>query len=218
MSVRLLDIVPMPARIARLPRNQVGYPIPWFVADLPDGTRDFRIASADKKIHATRARLCWVCGDRLGQFVAFTIGPMCAVNRISGEPPSHRDCAVYSATVCPFLSTPSMRRRPTGTTGTIPAAGQMIERNPGVALVWVTRDYEWFRPEMGHDGLLYNLGDPTDTLWLREGRTATRDEILAAVDSGMPLLHEACQHDDDPAASLADLEQQLQRAMALLPA
>lgn len=204
--------------MARLPRNAVGYPIPWFVAVLEDGTRDFRIASHDRQVIATRERLCWVCGGMLGRYVAFVIGPMCAVNRISAEPPSHRECAVYSATVCPFLVTPSMRRRPTGAVDTIPPAGQMLERNPGVTLVWVTRQYSWFRPTLGNDGVLYELGDPTETVWLHAGRPASREEILASIESGLPLLRDACQGDDDPARSLDNLEEEIGRAMRLVPA
>lgn len=217
--VRLLDTVPKPPRIARLPRNQVGYPIPWFVAELPDGSHDFRIADAEKRSRALVGKLCWVCGDKLGQYVAFVIGPMCAVNRISGEPPAHRDCAIYSATVCPFLSTPGMRRRPIGEElGTIPAAGEMIERNPGVALVWITKNYGWFRPTMGNDGILFEFGDPTELQWLRNGLPASRADVLAAIESGLPLLREACQRDENPADSLAYLDLQVQTAMRLVPA
>lgn len=91
MATNALEAVTMPPRIARLPRNKVGYPIPWFVAHLDDGTRDFRIAGQEQHIRAMRERLCYVCGGPLGGFGAFTIGPMCAVNRISSEPPAHRD-------------------------------------------------------------------------------------------------------------------------------
>ena len=218
MSTRLLELVAMPARVARLPRNAVGYPIPWFVADLPDGTRDFRIAGEEKQLIATRDKLCWVCGTRLGAYMTFVIGPMCAVNRLSAEPPCHRDCATYSAQVCPFLVNPSMRRRPTdGSVETIPPGGEAITRNPGVALLWTTRSYRPFRAPLGHDGLLYEIGDPTDTTWLHHGRAATRAEILASIESGLPALREACQRDAEPLASLEYLEQQVTQALALVP-
>lgn len=220
MSAGRMDLVPMPARMARLPRNAVGYPIPWFVAELDDGVRDFRIASADRLVQAVRDELCWVCGGRRGAYAAFVVGPMCAVNRISAEPPSHRDCAVYSARVCPFLTTPAMRRRERGkpTEGMIPAAGAMVERNPGVALVWVTRTWRAFRPPMGNDGLLFSFRDPTETLWFAGGEPASRAEVLEAFESGLPVLREACQRDEDPAASLRDVEAAYARALLLVPA
>lgn len=219
MTSRLVDTVPMPPRIAQLPRNTVGYPIPWFVATLDDGTRDFRIADQKRHIDALRDKLCWVCGGPAGAFSAFTIGPMCAVNRISGEPPAHRDCAIYSATVCPFLANPGMRRREARKPeGVVPAAGDPILRNPGVALVWVTRSYKVIRPDAGNAGLLCEIGDPTETLWFAEGRSATRAEVLASMESGLPILREACQRDDDPAASVRMLDAEYGRALALLPA
>lgn len=214
----LLDTVPMPPGIARLPRNVAGYPIPWFVATLDTGVRDFRIADQQRHRDALRFHQCWICGMQTGKYVAFTIGPMCAVNRISGEPPSHRDCAVYAARVCPFLSNPGMRRRESGIPDeVVPAAGDPILRNPSVALVWVTRSYRVFRPDMGNAGLLCEIGDPTETRWYARGREATRAEVLASMESDLPFLREACQRDDDPAASLAMLDAQYRRALTLLP-
>lgn len=217
--MKLLNETPMPPRIARLPRNRQGYPIPWFVADLPDGSRDFRIASQEKHVDALRFGLCWVCGARRGAYAAFTIGPMCAVNRISAEPPAHRDCAVYSATVCPFLSVPNMRRRESGKPdGLVDAAGIAILRNPGAVLVWVTRSFKTFRPEFGAAGVLCKLGNPTELHWFAEGRTATRAEVLASMESGLPSLKAACEQDDNPAHSLQVLDREYRRALALVPA
>lgn len=216
---RTLGNAPMPARMVGLPRNKQGYPIPWFVAELPDGTRDFRVADQERHVDALRFRLCWLCGGRLGSYAAFVIGPMCAVNRISSEPPSHADCAVYAANVCPFLATPNMRRRDTGIPdGTIEPGGVAILRNPGVALVWTTREYRWFRPQLGAPGLLCDVGEPTNLQWFAEGRRATRDEILASMESGLPELRNACHQDTDPALALVALDRDYERALKLIPA
>lgn len=209
----------MPPAVARLPRNRQGYPIPWFVATLPDGSRDFRVADGERHADALRFGLCWVCGGRRGAFAAFVIGPMCAVNRISAEPPAHRDCAIYSALVCPFLSVPNMRRRDNNLPdGTADAGGISIPRNPGVALVPVTRRFTSFRAEFGARGVLCELGDPTELHWYAEGRTATRDEVLASMQSGLPALQAACAEDEDPAASLRVLDREYAKALALVPA
>ncbi len=209
----------MPPRIAKLPRNGVGYPIPWFVATLDDGARDFRIAAFGKMVDATNRRLCWICGGRLGAFMAFVIGPMSAVNRVTSEPPSHSDCAVYAARVCPFLTRPAMQRRPGAKAAdTVPAAGVLLERNPGVALVWTTRSYKPFRPDRGEDGILYQIGQPTGVSWWANGRAATRAETLASIESGLPALVEACKLDGDPAAATRDLDLRVAQAMTLLPA
>lgn len=219
MDARTLANEPMPPRIARLPRNHVGYPIPWFVAVLDDGTRDFRIADNERKRDAIRFRKCWMCGETLGRHAAFTVGPMCALNRISAEPPSHVACAVYAAKVCPFLATPSMRRRDSNmpTDQLVPVAGHMIERNPGVTLVWVTRTWKPFQPPVGPKGVLFRFSDPTALHWFAEGRDATRAEVLASIDSGLPALQAACQLDADPAGSLRILDDDHQRALELVP-
>lgn len=202
----------MPPRIAKLPRWRA-YPVPWFVQWF-DGKPDFRVADAVKQDDATRFGLCWVCGERTGRNVAFVIGPMCAINRVSAEPPCHTDCAVYSAMRCPFLATPTMKRRERGLPADyVDPAGVMCPRNPGVALVWGTRAYSTFRAPGGY---LYDIGEPTQVSWFAHGRPATRAEVLASIDSGLPVLREAA--DVDGAAAHRELDVQLAAAMRLLPA
>lgn len=216
----------MPPRIASLPRNSAGYPIPWFVDreigpdDLPNPDPDFRIADKRKLAAAMAFRLCWVCGDslindtlgRAATQYAYVIGPMCAVNRVSSEPPSHRSCAVYSAQACPFLTTPTMRRRPVDMEQVVKPDGEMILRNPGVALVWVTNSR---RMVPGHE--LWNVGEPAELLWFCEGRPATRGEALNAIDSGMPTLRQIAEDDPDPERAQTELDRQHHRALSLLP-
>lgn len=218
---RTLANAPLPPAMARLPLNAQGYPIPWFVASLDDGSRDFRIASMERRHDAHRLRLCWVCGNPMGAYVAFVVGPMCAVNRISSEPPSHRDCAVYSARCCPFLAVPQMRRRGSHLPDDYrDPAGVAIPRNPGVALVWVTKRFSRFRAELGQPGWLWAFDQtpPTELHWYTQGRPATRDEVLATIDSGMPLLREQCQYDRRPDVSLTMLQQQYDATLSLVPA
>lgn len=205
--------IPMPARIARLPRDKHGRPIPWFVHRDADGVPDFRVVRYNGIPDALRFDLCWVCGQRRGAWAAFVIGPMCAVNRVSPEPPSHRDCAVFSARACPFLANPQMRRRDRNLPeGTELPAGEMITRNPGVALVWVTRDW---RPRRVDNGLLFGLGDPTETLWYAHGRDATRAEVLTSIQTGMPLLLQTAEKDG--ADAVAELEAQRRAVDVFLP-
>lgn len=144
---------PLPSRIAALPIDARGYPVPWFVPWLADGTPEFRAMDIEKWGLAVRDRRCWICGGPLGRWLTFPVGPMCGINRTSAEPPSHLDCATWSACNCPFLSRPQMRRREDETFGPELAkeqAGFAITRNPGVTLVWTTRSYEVFHDGRGH--------------------------------------------------------------------
>lgn len=180
------ELPAVPRRMLSLP-IQRGYPVPWFVA-MVNGEYHFPTADARKIILALNRRLCWVCGQPLGRTVAFVVGPMCAVNRTSSEPPSHQDCAVFSAKACPFLVRPHMKRQKEHAPGSVMPPGEMLERNPGVALVWTTRDY-WIREiKGGDDRFLFRMGEPVGTLWFAEGRAATREECMESLSGGLPFL------------------------------
>jgi hypothetical protein len=92
-------------------------------------------------------------------------------------------------------------------------AGQFIKRNPGVSCVYITRDYKLFNAMGG--GSLVKLGAPVHTEWFAEGKPASRDEVLASIDSGYPLLVEMATRDGNEA--LAELETLRAHAMNLLP-
>lgn len=186
------DLPPLPARIAQLQVDERGYPVPFFVAR-PDGKPDFRLADPAKQMRCVRNKLCWVCGQLLNEpELAFTIGPMCALNLISADPPSHRECAEWSVKGCPFLVKPQMERREheevmaMGRVG----GGIAIKRNPGVTLVWLTYTFKVLNApnKGGGNGLLWQVGDPCGVSWWREGRPATRAEVLVAIETGKPFL------------------------------
>ena len=214
------ELPPMPPRIEGLHRHR-GYPVPWFVAWLDEegeesepgrGTPDFRVLATGAIKRAHERGLCWVCGQPRGAYMAFLVGPMCAVNKTSAEPPSHRECAEWSARACPFLTRPHARRREAG----LPEdadnpAGVMIKRNPGVALVWVTRSYEVVTDPAGRG--LIRFGDPTEVVWFCEGRAATRQEVMDSIATGLPSLRELCRNARDHRA----LDAQVKRAAPLLP-
>jgi hypothetical protein len=104
--IRHLDL---PDRMKHLPLNEQGFPVPYFVPYV-DGKPEFRGFDGEKLGICVRHEKCWLCGSQLGKNMVFTIGSMCAVNRVSAEPPSHYGCAHYAAMACPFLSQPRMRR------------------------------------------------------------------------------------------------------------
>jgi len=216
------DIQTPPKFMRDLPIDKRGYPVPAFV-DWIKGEPEFRAMNPRFLVKAINQRLCWTCGKPLYGEEVFVIGPMCAVNRVSSEPPSHRECALYAATNCPFLSKPQMVRRKDGLPGDFGknAAGVMIERNPGVTLLYYTRRHRLIAspemPEAGaHAGVLFSLGRPFKTEWYARGRLATRAEVLESMDSGFELLHAtAAQHDGPEGVEL--LDKQYAEAMRMVP-
>lgn len=214
-----LTTVEMPGPVAVLPRDKHGRPIPWFVDRDEDGVPDFRVVRKGGIRDAVRFDWCWVCGKRRGRHAAFVIGPMCAVNRVSAEPPSHLACAIYSARACPFLSTPSMRRRDRGLPEDyVDPAGVMLTRNPGVALVWSSRTWKPFTAPTpdGHVGVLFDVGEPTATSWWAHGREATAAEVTESITAGFPAILEAAKVDGPRAVT--DLYRRLAVANTLVPA
>ena len=208
----LLDI-PMPASVRALPIDARGYPVPFFVAYV-DGVPDHRVADPRKRMRCINEALCWICGRRLGSYLAFVIGPMCAVNRISADAPMHRDCAEYSIRACPFLGRPHMVRREAGKPeGVVAPPGEMIQRNPGVMLLWITRHWE---PKFDNDQrMLFGLGEPLTVLPYREGKLAAYEHLVESVRSGLPLLA-AMEGRTPTLVERAELQGAVDRACALL--
>jgi hypothetical protein len=68
------------------------------------------------------------------------------------------------------------------------APGFAIVRNPGVAMIWVTREYEVFYVPPPQAGVLITMGTPERVEWYREGRPATRQEVLHSIETGLPNL------------------------------
>jgi hypothetical protein len=214
------DIEPPPRFMQELPIDKRGYPIPWFV-DYLNGEPEFRAMDPRKFRRAINERLCWTCGNKLFGEEIFVIGPMCAVSRISSEPPNHRECGIYAAKNCPFLSKPQMHRRTDEEIDKIkvPSPGIMIERNPGVSLLWYTRRHALLTVRNcppAVDGILFKLGWPFKLEWYCRGRTATRAEILESLESGLPILRDQAEKFDGP-AGVAFLEKQITDTYRLIP-
>jgi hypothetical protein len=190
MTTLRAELESLPTRMKALPVDARGYPVPWFVGWVErDGQQvpEFRAMDYRKLVLAIKQRLCWVCGQPLGRWLAFPIGPMCAITRTTGEPPAHRDCAEWSIRNCPFLSQPRQVRREDALPDEVESAGGIpIRRNPGVTCLWITRGYEVF--DDGRGKLLITVGEPETITWWREGRAATRAEVQESIDTGLPIL------------------------------
>jgi hypothetical protein len=219
----MIDLPPMPRRIAALQRDKRGYPVPKFVVWVrdpeaaklgkPGAYPDFRYANQEFRVRAFKTGLCWLCGQAMGVHRVFALGPMCVINRTTMEPACHRDCAEFAASACPFLIRPRMRRNEKGLAEDAGAPGVMIDRNPGCVCLYETRQAEAF--DAGN-GWLIRLGKPDRIDWWAEGRQATRAEIQASIDGGFPLLLGEAMKDGQEAVD--DLTRRTFEALKLLPA
>lgn len=216
----------LPPRIAKLFTDKRGFPTPWFVTffdqhgapcSYGQGEPDFRVADTRKVPQAIRNGLCWVCGEKLGAFKAFVIGPMCTITRTSSEPPCHSECAMFSVQACPFLLRPKMRRNENDLPDKQDPPGYALLRNPGVACVWITKSFTTFKAQGGGKGFLLRIGDPTSVFWFCEGRGAKREEIMASIDGGYPALEDAARQERDVAAAIKELSRLREHAMRFVP-
>lgn len=182
---------PLPRHMIGLPEDERGYPIPWFVPFIEnaEGVKipEFRVMDTKKWVIAIRERCCWVCGLRLGRHLTFPIGPMCAINNITSEPPAHYDCALWSVRNCPFLSRPKMIRRegalPPAVDPTKTIGGIALLRNPEVTVLWTTQEYR--AQADGRGGHLLHFGEAEHVEWWRERNKATQQECFDAIQNGL---------------------------------
>jgi hypothetical protein len=181
------ELEALPKRMQSLPIDERGYVVPWFVNWI-DGKPEFRAMDMKKWVRAVNEKLCWVCGERLGRYATFVAGPMCGINRTSSEPPAHLECARWSARNCPFLNNSQAVRRVDEriSADMSHVAGIALTRNPGVAMLWTTVTWSAF-PDMKGRWLI-TFGDPESVEWYAEGKPATREQVMASIESGFPAL------------------------------
>ena len=209
--------VPMIDRIKPLPRDRRGYPVPWFVQWI-DGEPSFPTLDTRKMILAVRQKRCWICGQSLGRWLTFVVGPMCTLNRVSAEPPCHDDCATYAVKVCPFMINPRMGRipdakRPEGVT----ISAMHDPRNPGVMATYHARTFQPDADGNGHP--IFMMGPPIGgVVWWTRGRHATRQEVEEALrEGGERLRAGAIQYDGGTPEALAEVDRVIKRGADLLP-
>jgi hypothetical protein len=211
----VVQSVPVPKRLQDLPVER-GFIVPWFVQWI-NNKPEFRLMDKGKLYFAVEHKVCWVCGKSLKGSVnpPFVVGPMCTVNRISAEPPSHAECARYAARVCPFLARPHMQRREITDDAMqthITRSEAAIHNNPGVTALYFTREFS-----MISDGRvpLFVLGPPAGVEWYAKGGPATRTQVEEAFEKGVLLLRK------DAAAegkqTLDDFDRRTVRARAYWP-
>lgn len=196
----------LPARIKLLPVHR-GFPVPFFVAKV-DGQWDFQIADPEKRRLCINHDLCWICGQPMGVFKTFVMGPVAAMNRITAEPASHVECAEFAVQACPFMVNPSFQRGSTDREEELmPAGGVMLLTNPGVSALWTSKKPP--KPRSAAPSVVLEVGEPTVVRWYVMGREATRNQVLVALDAGIAQhLTPRC-HNEGDLATVQALRTQL---------
>lgn len=201
----------LPERMLGRPVDHRGYPVPWFVTERDEkGNWEFRVLHPLRYREALIKKVCWICGQALTKRLAFAVGPMCGVNRISAEPPQHLECALFAVKACPFMLFPNSKRREHGLPEDKLEHPASILRNPGVILVWLTKRYTAI-PSGEH--VLLQMGRPEALTFWYEGRTATRAEIDESLRTGCPTIERVAAAE----GQLPEYQRALDRFTKLLP-
>lgn len=103
----------IPPRMARLPKDSRGYPVPFLVMVDKTGKPHFTINDDRKRALCLIKDLCAICGLKLLRGRWFVGGPGSAFHPHGAyvDPPMHAECARYALAVCPFLAAPSYSKR-----------------------------------------------------------------------------------------------------------
>jgi len=103
-----MNNVIMPPRIARLERDERGYPIPWNVLRGEGNAPIFTVNDDQKAWEALRRSLCPICGERLGKWKWWVGGPRSAFHEHGWyiDLAMHHECMQFALAVCPYLAAP----------------------------------------------------------------------------------------------------------------
>lgn len=179
--------VPMPTRVAARPRDERGYPVPA-ITPWPDGSPAFAQQGSFRTLIYLAERRCTVCGTKMSPGPVYRVvdGEMADdialaldtgkryINMApANEGPGHLTCMLYSAVVCPYLSSPGARRQMTTTTG-----GERIPRGDRRGTEAAIVGFENYKWQVGTHGIEISFGQPTEILSYADG--ADLMEELAA--------------------------------------
>lgn len=192
-------MTPIPTRMAHLPLDARGLPVPHF-ASMIDGVATPSVPDVAKLAPALRNKLCWCCGEKLGQHLAFVGGTVMSISRGCGDPPSHLECCEYAARVCPFLSSPNLTE---------------AKASPSVICVYVTKACRPFTTkDKRGQGFMVELGPPEQILWFSRGREATREEVRESVHGQFGALLRSAEGDQ---RAIAEIGKRIEAVELMFP-
>lgn len=180
-----------------------GYVVPFFVSWYKDGVLvhektegarpDFPTIDVRRLVTCRKQNRCWICGNGLKAFKTFVFGPASALVQMSTEPPSHPECANYAVQVCPFIIDPT-RLHVSEKPGFKLKEGQTLmpevgPGNPGVAIIWTTRSYEFHMPDPSRGMALFEPGEPERIEFWHRGQPATHKQAMDGFQQAITANH-----------------------------
>jgi hypothetical protein len=168
----------MPPTVAARPRDDRGYPVPA-ITPWSDGRALFAQQSAFRTLICLAERRCTVCGTKIPPGPVYRVVDGGLVGNIelaiytgksyfnlapATEGPGHRSCMIYSAVICPHLTSPGARRKIETRVGpeTLPKGDP---RGSTGAVV----GYESYSYQLTAHGLEIYCGQPVELLEYSEG-------------------------------------------------
>lgn len=169
--------IPMPVAVAALPRDRRGYPapvtVPW-----AGGKPLFSSVSVARQLIIGKLRLCGICGnaledgepyysvgdaDKADLYEALLGSPAHVMGNISQEPGGHRECIIYAAIACPYLTSDGDRR--TGANSAFQNVEKGERRGPEAAVY----AYDGYDLHVDSRGVLFCHGALVEMHRYREG-------------------------------------------------
>lgn len=105
----LIRGVPIPARMAHLPKDRRGYPVPAMVLVDDGGRPHFQINDERIRQRLIQEDRCVICGTKLlrGRWFVGGHGSAFSQRGLYIDPPTHSECVDYALRVCPYLAAPN---------------------------------------------------------------------------------------------------------------
>lgn len=166
-----LNAVETPAGIQAMPKDARGYPVPHTVKWI-NGEPDFRVIDIDKWRHAVVHRECGVCGQQLGEQIAFVGGPLSMRNRLFTDLPMHQACAEYALKVCPFIAMPTfgfLKEHAGVKQGELQVISAASSERPTQFGLGLTDGYQVARVQGMEDDIFVYANEFSSVQWWRHG-------------------------------------------------
>ena len=183
MSLIINPKTQQPKRVQKLPEHQ-GLKIPYSVAIDEGGKPNYNLTDAEKYITCIRENKCFICGQTLGKHKAFMLPPLAVLRLQHNIPPSHRDCAIWSAETLPstlnnkpMLLSANDQKQPEQKTGLI-----MIAVTTKAIYTATNNSPEWSFTNKESEILI------NEAHWYLDGKQVNYDEVQSHLNKALGVI------------------------------